>query len=555
MAYLDQTFRAGLLEQGLVSETALRRAELLSQQTGDRLVAVLVNLGLVGDIDVARLGSSLLGVPLVGEDAMPSAPVLPDALRPRYLRYAMAVPLTADGETVEIALADPLDEQIPRAVELATGLKASVSLAPAGILSACLDRIYATEFTPGRTTAPQSFGVDADETERLRDMASEAPVIRLVNGLITRAAETRATDIHVEPFEDGLRVRYRCDGVLEEVERHPAASAPAILSRIKIMGQLDIAERRLPQDGRIRFSARGQELDIRLSIVPSLYGETAALRILNQASVVLDFAHLGLPENVRDRLMSCAAAPEGIVLVTGPTGSGKTTTLYTTLSRLNDARRKIMTVEDPIEYRLAGINQMQVRPQIGLTFATALRHFLRQDPDVLLVGEIRDIETVQMAMQAAMTGHLVLSTLHTESAAGAIVRLRDMGVEDYLIAATVSGIVAQRLVRLLCVACKEPDPDVTGDLGVASDDASHPCRPVGCPACRRTGFSGRIAIAEALVVDAAVREAISAHAGRDTLQALAVERGMVPMREVGLRLVRAGRTTAAEVQRAVREDS
>ena len=298
MAYLDQTFRAGLLEQGLVSETALRRAELLSQQTGDRLVAVLVNLGLVGDIDVARLGSSLLGVPLVGEDAMPSAPVLPDALRPRYLRYAMAVPLTADGETVEIALADPLDEQIPRAVELATGLKASVSLAPAGILSACLDRIYATEFTPGRTTAPQSFGVDADETERLRDMASEAPVIRLVNGLITRAAETRASDIHVEPFEDRpsrplpmrRRARTRSNDILR---RRPPQSSRASRSWPSSTSP-SAGCRRTAASG---FAVRGKESTFRVSTVPTLYGETVVMRILEPGRVELDFAQLGLPRD------------------------------------------------------------------------------------------------------------------------------------------------------------------------------------------------------------------------------------------------------------------
>src|SRR5439155_16265504 len=297
-----------------------------------------------------------------------------------------------------------------------------------------------------------------EDVERLKDLASEAPVIRLVNQLIARAVETRASDVHLEPFSDRLRVRYRYDGVLHEVEAPPAGLHAAVVSRIKIMARLDIAERRLPQDGRIRLTVRGHEIDFRVSTVPSLHGESVVLRVLDRSAVDLDYAKLGLPDDIIQGLQDALNLPNGMVLVTGPTGSGKTTTLYTGLLQLNSVARNIITVEDPIEYQLAGINQIQVKPQIGLDFVNLLRSILRQDPNVIMIGEIRDLATAEIAVQAALTGHLVLSTLHTNSAAATVTRLRDMGVEDYLIAATLKGVLAQRLVRRLCPSCKMPEP-------------------------------------------------------------------------------------------------
>ena len=351
-----------------------------------------------------------------------------------------------------LAVADPLDPFTQAAVAAATGRRVRLEVAVPIELEAALNRLY-----PEGDRAIAGAESDApleDDAERLKDLASEAPVIRLVNLLITRAVETQASDIHIEPFEDRLRVRYRYDGVLHEAEAPPRHLAAAITSRIKIMARLDIAERRMPQDGRIKMAVRGQDVDFRVSTIPSLHGETVVLRILDRTAVVFDYARLGLSPAVIRKLGSALELPNGIVLVTGPTGSGKTTTLYTGLLALNAVTRKIVTVEDPIEYQLQGINQIQVRAQIGLTFASLLRSILRQDPDVIMVGEIRDGETAQIAVQAALTGHLVLSTLHTNSAAAAVTRLRDMGVEDYLLTAVLRGIMAQRLVRRLCPDCR-----------------------------------------------------------------------------------------------------
>jgi general secretion pathway protein E len=392
-------------------------------------------------------------------------------------------------------------------------------------------------------------------------LASEAPVIRLVNQIIARAVETQASDIHIEPFEDRLRVRFRYDGVLHEAESPPSRLTAAITSRIKIMAKLDIAERRLPQDGRIRLAVRGQDVDFRISTLPALHGETVVVRVLDRSAVAFDYAKLGLADQVVSRLATALDLPNGIVLVTGPTGSGKTTTLYTGLLALNSVTRKVITVEDPIEYQLRGINQIQVRPQIGLNFASLLRSILRQDPDVIMVGEMRDLETAQIAVQAALTGHLVLSTVHTNSAAATITRLRDMGLEDYLMAAVLRGVLAQRLVRRLCGACRReaaaPDElvarfrlDRRGDGG--------PVRlfhPVGCPQCRGTGFRGRQAIAEFLVPDAEINRLIFARADEAAIERAAVAAGMTTMFEAGLEAALAGTTTIEEVVRSIRAEA
>ncbi len=371
------------------------------------------------------------------------------------------MPIASDDTGCTVALADPFNDFTRPAIEAALGLTVSIAVAVPIELEAALNRLY-PEFEDGGGEALLEEVVagepSEEDAERLKDLASEAPVIRLVNQLIARAVETRASDVHVEPFEDRLRIRYRYDGVLHEVEPPAAGLRAAVISRIKIMARLDIAERRLPQDGRIRLTVRGHDIDFRVSTVPSLYGESVVLRVLDRTAVEFDYGKLGLPHDVRRGLESALDLPNGMVLVTGPTGSGKTTTLYTGLLRLNSVARKIITVEDPIEYQLPGINQIQVRAQIGLNFATLLRSDLRQDPDVIMIGEIRDLETAQIAVQAALTGHLVLSTVHTNSAAATDTRMRDMGVEDYLLAATLKGVLAQRLVRRLCSVCKSVDP-------------------------------------------------------------------------------------------------
>jgi general secretion pathway protein E len=397
-----------------------------------------------------------------------------------------------------------------------------------------------------------------EDAERLKDLASEAPVIRLVNQIIARAVETHASDIHLEPFEDRLRIRYRYDGALHEVETQPARLTAAITSRVKIMARLDIAERRLPQDGRIKLAVRGHDIDFRVSTVPALHGESVVLRVLDRSAVAFDYATLGLPAPLVARLAAALDLPNGIVLVTGPTGSGKTTTLYTGLLGLNSVARKIITVEDPIEYQLAGINQIQVKAQIGLSFATLLRSILRQDPDVIMVGEIRDLETAEIAVQAALTGHLVLSTLHTNSAAATIARLRDMGLEDYLLTAVLRGILAQRLVRRLCTQCRRT-ADAPAELvdlfglhrfTTGTVQLGHP---VGCPHCRHTGYRGRLAIAEFLVPNETIERLIFSRADHADIERAAVAGGMTTMFQAGLQAAVTGITTIEEVTRSIRD--
>ena len=471
--------------------------------------------------------------------------------------------MAAHDGTLVLAMADPLDSFTPAAVAAATGCAVIRQVAIPIELEHALDRLY-PETSPGEETPhPESSGGEVleDDAERLKDLASEAPVIRLVNQIIARAVESQASDIHIEPFEDRLRVRYRYDGLLHEAESPPKRLAPAITSRVKIMAKLDIAERRLPQDGRIRLAVRGQDVDFRVSTVPCLYGETVVLRVLDRSAVTFDYANLGLPPSIVAKLTATFELPNGIVLVTGPTGSGKTTTLYTGLLGLNSVARKIVTIEDPIEYQLRGINQIQVKPQIDLTFANLLRSILRQDPDVIMVGEIRDLETAQIAVQAALTGHLVLSTLHTNSAAASITRLRDMGLEDYLLTAVLRGVLAQRLVRRLCTRCRRiapASPELVRRFGLDRRSEERPVmlwHPVGCPHCRSTGYRGRQAIAEYLQPNAEIERLVFERADQARIERAAIDAGMVTMFEAGIEAALAGNTTVEEVVRSIRAEA
>jgi len=548
-----------LLRQGHCDQRTLDRARRVAIESDQRLDAILLQLGLVSERGLAEAYASLLSLPLASTDRYPEIePVLPDRLSAEFLRHARAVPLAADAETLALAVADPLDRFTRTAVAVATGRQVRLEVAVPIELEAALNRLY-PEGEPADSAAEADAPLE-DDAERLKDLASEAPVIRLVNLLITRAVETLASDIHIEPFEDRLRVRYRYDGVLHEAESPPRHLAAAITSRIKIMARLDIAERRMPQDGRIKMAVRGQDVDFRVSTIPSLHGETVVLRILDRAAVAFDYARLGLAPMVIRKLGTALELPNGIVLVTGPTGSGKTTTLYTGLLALNAITRKIVTVEDPIEYQLQGINQIQVRSQIGLNFASLLRSILRQDPDVIMVGEIRDGETAQIAVQAALTGHLVLSTLHTNSAAAAVTRLRDMGVEDYLLTAVLRGIMAQRLVRRLCPNCRQTTPaapELVSRFGLEKRITTRPImlsQRVGCPACRQTGYRGRMAIAEFLEMAPEIERLIFARADQTTIERAAVASGMEVMFDAGLAAALAGETTIEEVTRSIRAD-
>ena len=403
--------------------------------------------------------------------------------------------------------------------------------------------------------------VGEDDVEHLRDLASEAPVIRLVNLIIQRAVEARASDIHIEPFENRLKVRYRIDGVLQEVEAPPSRSTAAVISRIKIMAKLNIAERRLPQDGRIMIRVQGKELDLRVSTIPTVYGESVVMRLLDRETVVLDFWELGFTDHVLKPFLEVLHMPHGIILVTGPTGSGKTTTLYTGLQKLNAPVRKIITVEDPVEYQLEGINQIQVKHSIGLTFAGALRSIVRQDPDVIMIGEMRDLETARIAIQSALTGHVVLSTVHTNDAAGGITRLLDMGVEDYLMTSTVNGILAQRLVRKICMSCREPYealPEMVKELNLNKLVKGRKKKitlyhPKGCEECSHTGYRGRMGIFEFLIVSDPIRRLILQHADSTQVFEQAQKEGMRIMYEDGLVKCLEGGTTVEEILRVTQE--
>ena len=552
---------AALLVQRGCDPRAVERGRRVAAENGQRLESVLLQLGLVGERDIAAAFAELLQAAVVPPSRYPDTlPHVAVAIAPRFLRAARALPLAVEQGALVLAMADPLDRFAAAAIAAATGLPVRVEVAVPIELESALDRLCPAE-DDGDDRSDGETGADPleEDAERLKDLASEAPVIRLVNQIIARAVETQASDIHIEPFEDALRVRYRYDGVLHEAESQPPRLAAAITSRIKIMARLDIAERRLPQDGRIRLAVRGQDVDFRVSTVASMYGETVVLRVLDRSAVVFDYGRLGLSALVVARLSQALQLPNGIVLVTGPTGSGKTTTLYTGLLSLNSVTRKVVTVEDPIEYQLRGINQIQVKPQIGLTFASLLRSILRQDPDVIMVGEIRDIETAQIAVQAALTGHLVLSTLHTNSAAASITRLRDMGLEDYLITAVLRGVLAQRLLRRLCPECRRPAeaaPELIERFGLDRSQG----RPVlwhavGCPQCRGTGYRGRQAIAEFLEPNDDIARLVFARADHAAIERAAVAAGMTTMFQAGLEAALAGTTTLEEVVRSIRAEA
>ena len=551
---------AGYLSgRGLIDEVSAQRARRAQMRSGDRFDLVLTRLGLISEPAMAAALAGLLGLPHVTAADFPDAPVLPGALRIAFLRGNNILPIRDDGVAITVAMADPLNEDA--AASLAYLLKRPLlrAVATAAEIEAGIERLYGDAATAS-AVAPKIAAEDAieDDVVRLADIASEAPVIRLVHQLITRAVEAKASDIHIEPAEDCLKVRYRIDGVLHTVETLPLGLRAAVTSRIKIMARLDIAERRLPQDGRLKSVVRGRDVDLRVSTMPTLHGESVVLRILDRSTVRLAFDALGFDPHTVSGFGKALAQPNGIVLVTGPTGSGKTTTLYTALGALNHATAKICTVEDPIEYQFAGVNQIQVQPKIGLTFASALRSILRQDPDVVMIGEIRDLETAEIAVQASLTGHLVLSTLHTNSAAATISRLIDMGVEDYLLGSSLSAVLAQRLVRQLCRSCAQPT-ELSSLLlqrllpGSDLDAATlRPMRPVGCEACRNTGFAGRLAITELLPVTDDIRTQILSRQSERAIEQAAAAAGMTTLYRDGLAKAFAGVTTIEEVLRATR---
>jgi general secretion pathway protein E len=550
-----------LLDRGRLKEADLGRARRLYEESGGSLISLMTRIGLVSERDVAEATAEVLELPLLNSRDFPESAPATLQLSLRFLKQMHVCPVAENETGIDLLVADPQDPYPVDAVRMATGRPVRLLVGVRSEVDDLIERLYGTGRSAMGTIVEnlsEGEGRSEDDIEHLRDLASEAPVIRLVNLVIQRAVEARASDIHIEPFESRLKVRYRIDGVLQEVESPPSGSTAAVISRVKIMAKLNIAERRLPQDGRIMLRVQGKELDLRVSTVPTAHGESVVMRILDRESIVFDFHRLGFTDQFLPKFVSVLEQPHGILLVTGPTGSGKTTTLYTALSKINTPDVKIITVEDPVEYQIEGINQIQAKPQIGLDFAAALRSIVRQDPDVIMIGEMRDLETARIAIQSALTGHLVLSTLHTNNAAGGITRLLDMGVEDYLLTSTVNGILAQRLVRSL-----EPThrvahaalPEVVEEYGLRRFTDADPVmlyKPGASP-LTSTGYLGRTTIMEFLMMSDPIRRLVMQHAGMGEIEEAARAEGMRTMYEDGLVKALDGVTTLEEVLRVTQE--
>jgi general secretion pathway protein E len=544
-----------LREHRLLPEEALQRALLIELETGERLDAVITRLGLLAEDRLVAGMAEALGLAVLDAGAMPATAVEGPELSPAFLREVRAIPVAVDAALVRVAVCNPFDHFAVEALGFRFGRPVERVLARSSDIDAAIERLYRAHVI----AAEAEDEIADDDLERMKDLVSDAPVIRAVNRLIASATDQRASDIHVEPDDDGLVVRFRVDGMLRDAGRLPPAMRAPLVSRIKVMAGLNIAERRLPQDGRLRIAVRGHEVDLRVATAPSIHGESVVMRILDRSKLALDFASLGFDAALTARIREAIVRPHGIVLVTGPTGSGKTTTLYAALAELNAPERKLLTVEDPIEYRLPGIIQTQVNPAIGFTFGTALRSFLRQDPDVMMVGEIRDGETAQIAVQAALTGHMILSTLHTNTAAGAISRLLDMGVEPFLLGSVLSGVLAQRLVRRLCAHCRTPrDPAEAAPEALLPILAAQNVRRLyhanGCGACGGSGYSGRVAILEFLHVDERVARLVLHRADTPEIAAAGVAGGMRSLAEDGVAKAALGLTTVEEVLRVASGD-
>ncbi|MGB8818474.1 MAG: GspE/PulE family protein [Rhizobiaceae bacterium] len=523
-------FIRSLVDSAVLQEGAASRLAAALEATGHPLDAVVTELGLMREEVFAKAAAAFVQCRFVEQPGGIADAGRAEALGIGFLTANALLPVAMPDGSCHIAAANPFDSSGLNMVEYEQGAPASLVVATRNSILAALVALAAGAREGAETGGSPARETNEDDLDRLRDFARQEPVVRFVSRIVQAASDAHATDIHIEPFEHELRVRFRVDGALETIETAPASLLPGIVTRIKILSGLDISERRLPQDGRMRLTVRGQEMDLRVSISPVIHGETIVLRVLDRAKVALDLTTLGFDARARRSLEALARLPNGIVLITGPTGSGKTTTLYALMSLINDPAAKIFTAEDPVEYRLDGITQLQTNVAAGLTFSRALRSILRQDPDIILIGEIRDKETAEIAMQAALTGHLVLSTLHTNSAAGAITRLRDMGIDDYLIGATLKGVAAQRLLRKTC-GC--PDNESRA----------------ACAKCGGTGMQGRTATYEIASIGNAVSRLISGGSNEETVLRQLEREGFVTLDAHAAALARAGLTSAAEAAR------
>ena len=535
---------SALIDQGKIKRSELHQLQEVSRSRSDALGIALVRYGILSESDLATILSELTALPVLEASAYSVIESAPAQLPLRFLKSSQAIPVEWDNESMILAMAEPRDLDTIHSISATVNLKIKPRIGLCSHIQNCIDRLISLDQQPVEeiSTDTDEDMLPDDETfddvSHLRELASEAPTIQTVNRILQEAIRIKASDIHFEPGSEGLRVRYRVDGALRFGETLPLNSAAAINSRIKIMARLDIAEHRLPQDGRIQLKISGKEINIRVSTVPILYGESVVIRILDKSRVAYDYDYLGFDAETLASFKDILSRPTGIFLVTGPTGCGKTTTLYTGLNQINSIERKIITVEDPVEYQFDGVNQIAVQPKIGLSFASILKTILRQDPDVILVGEMRDTETAHIAVQAALTGHLVLSTLHTIDAVTGITRLLDMGVEDFLVTSTVNAVFAQRLVRKLCAHCKMP-----------TDDSASEYAAVGCEHCGHTGYEGRAVIYELFVISDEIRSLILKKPGATAIRTKARKLGMSSMYDCGMRQVAQGITSRAEILR------
>jgi general secretion pathway protein E len=547
-----------------VTVPAIDRARRAAEASNERIDRVLLKLGLVEEGALAKAWSTLLQAPLLASADFPLEALLVDVLPSRFLRESAVLPVALDGECLQIALVDPLDDYLIAAIGSRTGRQITVAVTTPTDLREALDRLYpATQLAESRPERESHSELAAFDVTRLQDLATDAPAIRMVEQIIEQAVELKASDIHLTISRSGTRLRFRIDGVLSDVRPPQPELYNAVISRLKVLADLDIAERRLPQDGRIRLGVNGREIDLRVATMPHIDGEGGVLRILDRRAVKLELPSLGFEGKIERDLLQLLTEPHGIFLVTGPTGSGKTTTLYAALRQLVRPERNVVSVEDPVEYQLDGVVQIQVQRKIGLDFPAVLRAVLRQDPDVIMIGEIRDRETAAIANQAALTGHFVLATLHTNSAAASIPRLIDMGLEPYLLSTTIRGILSQRLVRSICPGCSRP---IGGESAGAHENLQQRCaaanvqtsraefrEAVGCMRCNKTGYAGRIAIAELLTVDDDIRQATLDRADAMRIEQIARAKGVVPLFLAGAQKVIAGETTLNELFRVTGE--
>jgi general secretion pathway protein E len=556
-----------LLRHKKITEKALNEVKANNLHTGSYLGKTLADHGYIHTQALLETLSSELRLPYIKKEQYPKSvlPVQGLTITETFLREKIIFPLQIKDDTLILAVYDPFDLYTIEDLKVSLGKNIRVVLSSEQDILESIETYYGEEGGSAMNRMVSDIqeddmhGLDSleESTEHIRDMASEAPVIKLVNHIISQAIEARASDIHLEPFADELLLRYRIDGILHEMEHPPKRLSSAITTRIKIMSKLDISERRLPQDGRIKLKILGKDIDMRVSTLPTLHGESVVMRILDRGNLVLELSHMGFPEKELHQIQELIKKPYGKFLVTGPTGSGKTTTLYAALSQINKPDKKIITIEDPVEYQMRGINQIHVKAQIGLNFADGLRSIVRQDPDVIMVGEIRDPETADISIQAALTGHLVFSTVHTNDAAGAVTRLLDMGVENFLLSSALLGVLAQRLVRVICPKCKEEaplTPTLKVEMGLLEKEDVKVYRGKGCSACSQTGFRGRCGIYELLVIDDSIRELILKKTTAQAICDQAREKGMRTLREDGWDKVVKGITTVEEILRVTLSD-